>query len=188
MPDLKKVQSLKFKIQNYCGFTLIEILIAVAIISLVGTFSLPNLKKYNNRQLVKNAASELRSTLQNASSKVNSNIKCNDTKASIAWKVVFKNTTPLQYDLIANCDDGTLATQLQNAPLPSSVIIAAAGITCSPFGSSASVDLIFEKKGFSYNCSGAGVTQGPFFIKLQDNVDISQFETINITAGGIISE
>lgn len=166
---------------KHSGFTLIEILISIAIISLAGVFVLPNLGKFNTGQQVLNVASELKTVLKNASSRTASNIKCNNTNASSAWQVIINKTTPVSFSLEAVCDNNNIVRHYSSA-ITQNVSIASSSCTSYP------VTLTFMPSEFSYTCQGLSSVKADFSITLTDSQDSTQKTTITITKGGIISE
>lgn len=162
------------------GFTLLEILVSIAIISLVSAVILPNLTSFNSGQQVKIVASELKNTLKNASSRSSSNIKCSGTKASSAW-VVTINNNPVSFNLRPICDD-----QSTPAPFYQSALTQPPTIEASSCNTSFPAVLTFMPNSFTYTCNGISGS-GDFSITLKET-STSQTATITVTRGGVISE
>lgn len=84
------------------GFTLIEILISIAIIALLGVVAIPNLKTFNEGQNLNNAASDLGSMLHTAQINAQTGAKCKNGYTSVedsndnipggTWKVTVSST------------------------------------------------------------------------------------------------
>ncbi len=88
------------------GFTLIEILIAISIMSIVAFISVPNLKRFSEDQEIGNASGELITALRTAQNNDMSGIKC--TKSAFpnqaGWSVqLTKVGTVYGYKLIQDC-------------------------------------------------------------------------------------
>lgn len=164
------------------GFTLLEILIAISIIALIGIVAIPNLRRYNNLQIVKNSASEFKNTLKNAQSRANSNVKCSDTKSSVAWKVTIRNVVPPAYDLKGVCEDGSTVTHLDTA-FPSELTISSA--SCAEYP----IELTFTKNNFSYTCNTQQPSPGQIFLlTITNSLDNTQKTTVRVGFGGVVGE
>lgn len=87
------------------GFTLIEILIAIAIIGLLSLLVLPNLRKFNQEQVLKQAAATFTQTLQKAKNNAQTKVKCSDGRTSSSWSVYIPSSSA--YELRAQCLDGS---------------------------------------------------------------------------------
>lgn len=97
------------------GFTLVEILVTIAIIALVGVVAVPNLRRLNEDQSLEGASSRLIGVLSEAQTSAQSSIQCPSGKQSADWSVVFE-VSAQKYYLQANClnSDGTKV--LENKP------------------------------------------------------------------------
>lgn len=101
---------------NKRGFTLIEILITVAIVSTVALLGIPNLKKFNEGQAFQAQVSELTRTIKRVQSNSQSGIVCGDNKRSSEWAVTFLSAS--QYQISPTCPDSTSATPTETKDLP----------------------------------------------------------------------
>lgn len=70
------------------GFSLIEILVVVAIMALVGIFTFSNYKSFGEDQNLKNAVLDIQSQLRTAQTNATTNLKCG-TEYSAIWQVEF---------------------------------------------------------------------------------------------------
>lgn len=78
-------------IKSAHGFTLVEILVVVAIMAVVGIFTLSNYAAFGEDQNLKNGLLDIQSQLRAAQSNATANFKCN-TEYSSAWQVEFADT------------------------------------------------------------------------------------------------
>src|SRR3989338_5297601 len=72
------------------GFTLMELLVVVAIISIIGVYALSNYKSFGEDQNLKNSVLDIQSKLRTAQANATSNTKC-DTQYNATWEVGFEN-------------------------------------------------------------------------------------------------
>ncbi len=77
------------------GFTLVELLVVVAIMALAGTYTLSNYGSFGEDQKLKNAVLDIQSQLRLAQTNATANVKCN-TQYGALWQVEFPNTTTMQ--------------------------------------------------------------------------------------------
>lgn len=93
------------------GFTLVEIIVAVAILSLAAVVAIPNFNKFNQDQTLSLATGELITTLRQAEANAQSGVKCGDIAGSpsINWYISFSSLGG-SYDLKANCQTDPLPT------------------------------------------------------------------------------
>ena len=110
--------SLQKQIQS--GFTLVEILVVIAILSIIGVSLLPNLKTFNVDQNFRNTVSEMAQDIRKAQANSQSKIECPKVPTpapttlpvgtrllpprSTWWEF---QSTGLTYNLIASCSDNT---------------------------------------------------------------------------------
>ncbi len=91
------------------GFTLIEILVAIAIISIVTVTVVPNLRKFNSDQELSNDTNKLIQTLRQAQSNAQSGLKClrsPTATASANWMVGATNSAT--FYIQPTCNDANL--------------------------------------------------------------------------------
>lgn len=70
------------------GFTLIEMLVVIAIMAVIGIFTLSNYKSFGEDQSLKNAVLDIQSQLRTAQTNATTNLKCG-TQYSATWQVEF---------------------------------------------------------------------------------------------------
>lgn len=97
------------------GFTLVEIIVAVAILSLAAVVAVPNFNKFNQDQTLSLATGELITTLRQAEANAQSGVKCGDNNGnpSVNWYISFSGLGDY-YELKATCQtDPILTTYLK---------------------------------------------------------------------------
>lgn len=75
------------------GFTLLELLVVVAIVSILIVLSIPQFSKFNNSQAVQTSALELQTAVRTAQSNAGSGIKCDSppTTPSLDWQLLLSD-------------------------------------------------------------------------------------------------
>ncbi len=175
------------------GFTLIELVVVVAIMGVVGAFTLANFRSFGDDQKLKNGLLDIQSMLRTAQTNTTTNVKC-DTKYGARWSVAFVNSGTLELGcmepsgLIQN--PWNQATLKKTLTLDSSITIKNASLSPSaqcpgsqPFSvvfSPIDGTIFFYKSPSEYlNCTTATIT-------LQNTK--SQTKTFVIEKGGRIYE
>lgn len=88
------------------GFTLIEVLVAVAIISIIAVVSIPNLKKFSQNQTLTTKSDNVLNSIRQAQANAQSGVKCKDGNNSVSWSIIFK-VNPDRYSTSAICRDAS---------------------------------------------------------------------------------
>lgn len=76
------------------GYTLIEILVVLSVLTLLAFFAFANYQKLKEDQLLKTSASDIAGLIHLAQSNSTSRYNCNSSTGA-SWMVVFKNSTSL---------------------------------------------------------------------------------------------
>lgn len=76
------------------GFTLVELLVAITLMGLVGTFALANFRSFGEDQKLKNAALDVQSLLRTAQTNAVTNTEC-DSQNGSTWQVVISSSSVL---------------------------------------------------------------------------------------------
>lgn len=97
------------------GFTLIEIIMSLAIIAMIGVFALPTFKRYADEQILRNATQEITQLVRKAQNSSQSRIKCADGNPSAAWGVRFRTST--SYEFVSKCQDPASSYTLSEPPI-----------------------------------------------------------------------
>jgi prepilin-type N-terminal cleavage/methylation domain-containing protein len=169
------------------GLTLIEVLIAIVIVSLIGITFFPNLKKFNSDQQFRNEFSDIKNNIQSAQNMFTTGTRCSSTKATTAWSLLITNGANLTSNLKAYCVTTAQVSSVESLSIITQRNLQIQSSTC-PVGAT-SIELKFDKNGFSYSCSGSSTfTVGTFNLQLQNKNDTSQNATITINNLGTISQ
>lgn len=171
------------------GLTILELVVVIAIISLLGTVSIPALRSFNNNQQLDNTVLDFKNALRSAQSKAASSIKCPNGKPSVKWAVEIPPVPAIYYKTIPYCQDigtGTIGPDLttSNVDLPQDITIHSTG--CQKLETT---DLIFQKQILSVKCAGTPKI-GEAAIKFQNTKlkSSNDIKNINISQGGIFSD
>jgi prepilin-type N-terminal cleavage/methylation domain-containing protein len=175
-------------LKNSSGFTLMEILISITIISLIGITFYPNLKRFNSDQQFQNEVLNIKNNIKKAQNMYTTGTRCGNGKAATAWSVTIAVNSTNLTNLKAYCINDTLTTS-SNETFPATP---ASNITYSSsncaIGTTA-IELKFDKNGLSYSCNGGtSFTSGPFSITYLNKNASSQSTTILISQLGNISQ
>lgn len=185
------------------GITLLEIILVIGIISLLGAFSVPAFRNFNETQLLENSASDLKNALRNAQSKASSNIKCSTGKAPVRF--VFNFNPASGYKITPWCDTGNGVCAADSAvtsqSFTSNITVTQVTPSCTP----TSTSIIFQPRGVTQSvCQNTpGLTIYPTNLTLEcggvqtdftnlsltlTNSATNKTKTINITPGGTIGD
>ena len=167
------------------GFTLIEILISVAIISLVGIVFYPNLRKFNNDQLFKNEVLDIKNAIKKAQTNTTTGTRCSSAEAAINWSTVITPGTSLSTNVRSTCINSSQAQSVKNLD---AISASNTQIQSSSCPSNNTIELKFERTGFSYICNSGTPVQGSFTLQLQNKNNTSQSITLQINSAGTISQ
>ena len=76
------------------GFTLLELLVVIALMALVLVLALPNFKGIKTEQALKNTAAEIQSALRTAQNNASSGLKCDKANTPVGkWSFIINSTT-----------------------------------------------------------------------------------------------
>ncbi len=75
------------------GFTLVELLITIGIVSVVAIVAVPNIRSFNESQLFKNTGSKLVQDIRQAQFSAQSNNNCPSGNGSVSWTLVFSSNS-----------------------------------------------------------------------------------------------
>ena len=89
------------------GFTLVELMVVISILSLLGLVSYANIRKFREGQVIEKSASDLQSLLRLAQSNATARLKCNG-QFGATWLVEFANRQTINLKCYVN---GPASTQ-----------------------------------------------------------------------------
>jgi len=172
------------------GFSLLEVLLTVALIGVVTVVAIPNLRQYNKDRDLSAAAGRLVNILRTAQSSAANGIKCPNGNTSTSWQVniTVNAGSNDSYSLVANCQ--AASPNDQQIVLTDSFTNGQSGATSfqatsSCTGANKSVNIFFTNRQISSQCSGGVVdTTSNITITLTDSSN--QTKTVTIESGGII--
>jgi prepilin-type N-terminal cleavage/methylation domain-containing protein len=134
------------------GFTLIEILIAITILSLAAVVAIPNIKKFGEDQEVKNISSDIARLVRQAQSSGMSGIKCSNGNPNRYWMVrTTYSVGSTKYELM--CYDGATLYPEYDKTVVDVSRVAATG-SCQ---SSAKLMILFKGNVTEFWCGGPAI-------------------------------
>lgn len=163
------------------GFTLIEVLISVAIIAALGALTIPNFIRFNEEQILKNETLSLLQGLRQMQANAQSRVKCQNTFA-INWQLILSNNG---YQYQSTCDGSppTLESPRPKASFPANISLNS--VKCNTdFVSTRPVIISFSKTA----TTSADCPNGKIIIELIDTKlpTGSNISTITVDKGGSI--
>lgn len=170
------------------GFTLVEILVVIALMVTATVIVVPNFRKFNEGQDLTQAVNDLKQALRVAQSSATSGTKCSSFPAS-KWKVSLAST---QFTTIAVCYDQSGATspapELRQTVIPPPSISISVADNCGSSGT-AGAEISFTGNTVSFSCNNGTIPPTlplPLIIKLKStNTNLSP-QDVSLTAGGLI--
>jgi prepilin-type N-terminal cleavage/methylation domain-containing protein len=144
------------KFQIKCrGFSLVELLLSLAIIGLVVVVALPNLRGFSKTQEVDAAAAKLVDVLENAQSSASSHISCPDGIVSSNWNVVLNSGS-----FVLNClssatssvNQPALTSAYKSDPNSATTFTMSSNV-CVP--ATTPIAFTFTNQQLAYQCTGA---------------------------------
>lgn len=139
------------------GFTLLELLVVVAIIGGLMALLLPQMSKFSNYQSLEDSAEQLQSALRTAQNNATSGTQCGSGIAASEWYLQFLSST--QYKVGVVCSDQ--ASSPTPTPLPTTTYNLPSGVSVSKVevsrcsGENSGINLVSSSPRVSYsNVSG----------------------------------
>jgi len=155
----KKILSPTFRFNfKKTGFTLIEVMVSLAIMGFVAAVAMPNIRNFSKTQELDASVSQLSTILKRAQSSAASRIECGQNNASTSWQVDF-NVASANYILVSNCQTPPAKTVFTSpfAPTPTSPsVFQAATVPCA----GENMSIIYTGSQMSYKCANSS---GPVY-------------------------
>ncbi len=171
------------------GFSLLEILIAIAVLSIATAIAIPNLRKFNEDQSLTNSKGDLVRSIRQAQSNAQSGVLCTSNgQTSVSWGVKFTaaaNAT--QYYIVADCKaaDGITITTgvMQKTISPDAVTV---GATCSITPPLYPVFLSFASTTFASSTVNFPCPINETLKVILKSTRTNQYQCVTIEKGGAI--
>ncbi len=126
---------------NFAGFSLVEILVAVSITSIVAAVAIPNIRKFAEDQEARNTASSLVADLREMQSNAQTGLKCPSGTTALSWKITLGVSSYQKF-----CTDSTSNQSISTVSLSNGVTLVTDSSTCP------STDITFNKNTISQDC------------------------------------
>lgn len=169
----KAITNYQLAVNNYRAFTLVEILIAITLISSLSVLAIPNLRKFNEDQVLADTTNDLVRALKQAQSSSMSGIRCS-AGTSTSWSVEFSSST---FKILCSYNLAGVAATPENFYEKT-----VSGVTITCTGGVGTPRIIFNKNEVS--ATGCTATSGKYTINV---VKGSQSKIITVDKGGSIS-
>lgn len=157
------------------GFSLVEILVAVAIVSVIAVTAIPNLKKFNESIILGNETSKLVQTLRQTQSNAQSGINCPDGKQSQDWIANFSQSTYYKVNIICLDSSGNPLASIDYLIVNLDPKVTVASISCTTLGVK---DVKFTKNSVLEKCT----------VILQNTNASPPTRSVIIDKGGVIND
>jgi type IV fimbrial biogenesis protein FimT len=148
------------------GYTLIELMVTIAIVAILASIAIPNFFSYLPKHRLKNAALEIQSTIQKA--------RMEAIKGNTAVVLTFDPGSDSYLVFLDNGAGANAGNGVQDAgerTLRSGQMDASIDMTATTFGGNT----------FNFNARGTAVTTGKITLKNNQN----QIKEVSVTLGGI---
>lgn len=173
----------RFSINNYKGYTLIELLVVLTIIAILATVVFVNFKNFSKNQILIKAIGQIQSVLRLAQSNATSSVKCGGVGGS-AWSVKF-GTDKSKVEVF--CENNTTAQKtlsLENAAVQS-IKCAADGVTFDP-PLTVKFSPLYGNVSFLDSPQACVVTTSIIIITLENLTNTASTKSFTISKGGAI--
>lgn len=164
------------------GFSLVEVLVTVAIIAIITGVALPNFRNLSQNQEMDGAAQKLINIIKLAQSSATTHIKCPTGESSNNWNVDLTSTT---FTLNANCSgavDKVTSSGSYTSGQDSATTFTMTNDKCT---AGQTLKIIFVNRQISYTCNGTLGTSWPVKITL-NNAGAQLARVIVVESGGVI--
>lgn len=166
------------------GYTLVELLVVMAIMAIVGVFAFANFKDFSRDQIVSQASDQVKTLLRIAQNSATSSTVC-EGEGGVSWAVNFLDSSRVQ--LVCGPDDKLKRIlNLDNAPI--------VGIRCSAEGVSFDPPLKINYAPlsgivtFSANDASCVGTASQLFINLDNAASPGHIKSLTVSKGGVIQD
>lgn len=124
-------QNMQLQSRQSLGYTLIEILVAIGIISLIFSFGYAGLREFSQRQVLISAGRSLRNDLRLAQSKAISGEKPTGCSVLDGYRVKVSSNT---YSILAVCAKVEMSVNKDNIEIPEGITASTKSITFKALG------------------------------------------------------
>jgi prepilin-type N-terminal cleavage/methylation domain-containing protein len=165
-------------LQGQKGFTLIEILIAIAIIGLISAVAIPNLRRFNSENVVNVTTQDMVRLIRQAQSSAASGIKCNGTLPEI-WYFYVGMGNDKTYGVNARFPNGSTCYSGGAIQVSSGI-----NTTSSVCSNNSTIGIIFKGNKVSFQCAGVDIS--PPVLDISVRLGSGPPKVININSAGTV--
>lgn len=171
-----KLLPLRLKFLNQ-GFTLIEIVVVLAVLMVIASTSFVGFNRYNQTQRLNSATEDLRNNLNEARSNSLSGFifQCTSSQSLYGYKMNVDSAT--SYSIYVICQDNTTLVNLGPTPLPNKIFNLPSGVTFDSISTPVNTSVTF------ISVSGVPDTAGTFTFKLNSG---GNSKTVTVDPTGVI--
>ncbi len=167
------------------AFTLIELMVSLAILGLLAAVALPNLSNFGSNDDLNQAGANLKSNLINAQSLAASGIKCSNGKYARSWTLRLNSSS---YSILAECKDLTdvVSTIDSHDTYTYPPAVTLTGTSC-PSGTT-NADIVFTGYKVSFICDTNPLVTNQMVINLKNSkTNPNGYLNLYVTNNGVIS-
>jgi prepilin-type N-terminal cleavage/methylation domain-containing protein len=161
------------------GFTLVEILIVIAIIGLVSVVAIPNLRNYVNGQAATNTAQDMIRLIRQAQTSSTSGTLCSTGQLPVYWNFVLSNSTYSNVPHYINGATDTPCATVSSVNIPSGTGFAISSNTGVCSGSTLIIQFTNGRASFPCDPNASSVT-------IQVNVSGSASSGFSVNKAGSV--
>lgn len=170
------------------GFTLIEILVVLAVVAILSVAGYINYRAFSHEQVIDDAVSRVQSMLRTAQANATTSLKCKQV-GSTKWIIAFQDTKTLELRCVRS-DNGQIEPIKQESLTNNVEIESVSGPSCSatPSNTTVSFDTLSGKISFSDPIQTCIANLNELTVKIKHTLSENPLsKTVTVGKGGGIN-